>query len=80
MKDLTSIRGANNNINLIFVLAAVEFGFQRINYSVSEQTQLRDVSVCVIVNSGTFEREIEITFNVNDVTAESTKSLLITSL
>ena len=55
----------------------MEFGFQRIDYSVSEQPRLRDVSVCVVVNNGTFEREIEITFDVNDVTAESTKPFLI---
>ena len=50
----------------------MEFGFQRINYSVSEQPRLRDVSVCVMVNNGTFERGIEITFNIIDVTAQST--------
>ena len=55
----------------------MEFGFQRTNYSVSEQSQLRDVGVCVMVNNGTFEREIEMTFNVIDITAESTKSFLI---
>ena len=49
----------------------MEFGFQLTNYSVSEQLRLRDVVVCVIVNNGTFERGIEITFDVNDVTAES---------
>ena len=49
----------------------MEFGFQRIDYSVSEQPRLRDASVCVVVNSGTFERDIEITFDVMDVTAES---------
>jgi hypothetical protein len=53
------------------LLAAVEFGFQRTNYSVSEQLQLRDVGVCVVLNNGILEREIEITFNVIDVTAES---------
>jgi hypothetical protein len=50
----------------------VEFGFQRTNYSVTEQAQFRDVGVCVVLNNGTLEREIEITFNVIDVTAEST--------
>jgi hypothetical protein len=53
------------------LLAAVEFGFQRTNYSVSEQPRLRDVGVCAMLNNGTLEREIEITFNVTDVTAES---------
>ena len=50
----------------------MEFGFQRTNYSVSEEPRLRDVGICVTVNNGTLERGIEITFNVIDVTAEST--------
>jgi hypothetical protein len=54
------------------LIAAVEFGFQQTNYSVSEESGLRDVSVCVTVNNGTLERGIEITFNVIDITAEST--------
>ncbi len=60
-------------INQLYTLiAAVEFGFQRTNYSFSEQPRSRDVGVCVMVNNGTLERGIEITFNVIDITAEST--------
>ena len=61
------------------LITAVEFGFQRTNYSVSEQSRLRDVGVCVTVNNGTLERGIEITFNVIDVTAESTYCNIISS-
>ncbi len=50
----------------------MEFGFQRTNYSVSEEPRLRDVGVCVVINNGTLERVIEINFNITDVTAEST--------
>ena len=55
----------------------MEFGFQRINYSVSEHLRLNDVDVCVVLNNGTLEREIEITFNVTDVTAESKLNIII---
>ena len=66
---------------LIFctLVTAVEFGFQPTNYSVSEEPRLRDVSVCVTVNNGTLERDIEITFNVIDITAESTLNLIFFS-
>ena len=67
---------------LIFctLVTAVEFGFQRTNYSVSEEPRLRDVGVCVTVNNGTLERGIEITFNVIDITAESTYIIKFSSL
>ena len=58
--------------NFLYLVTAVEFGFQRTNYSVSEQPRLRDVYICVTINNGTLERGIEITFNITDVTAEST--------
>ena len=53
------------------ITTAIEFGFQRTNYSVSEEPQSRDVGICVVVNNGTLERGIEIIFNVTDITAES---------
>ena len=56
----------------LYLITAVEIGFQRTNYSVSEQPRLRDVYVCVTVNNGILERGFEITFNITDVTAEST--------
>ena len=49
----------------------MEFGFQRTNYSVSEQPRLRDVAVCVVINNGTLDRGVEINFSVVDVNAES---------
>ena len=61
-----------SRITFCTLLAAVEFGFQQTNYSVSEQPRLRDVGVCVVFNNGTLERGVEITFNIVDVTAEST--------
>jgi hypothetical protein len=57
--------------------AAVEFGFQRTNYSISEEPRLRGVGVCVTVNTGTLERGIEISFNVIDITAESINYLFL---
>ena len=58
-------------MSLCILVAAVEFGFQVTNYSISEQLRLSNVGVCVVLNNGTLEREIEIAFNVTDVTAES---------
>ena len=49
----------------------MEFGFQRTNYSISEQPRLRDVAVCVVIINGTLESQVEISFNVVDITAES---------
>lgn len=45
-------------------------GWQQDEYSVSEQASLRDVMICVVVNSGTLEREVVVNLNAVDTTAE----------
>ena len=55
---------------LIFHNKVVEFGFLQDSYTISEQPQLSDAMICVMINQGELEKEVVISFNVIDITTE----------
>lgn len=48
----------------------MELGFLSDSYSISEQSSLSEVTVCVVMNRGVLEREVVVNVNVTDVTTE----------
>ena len=52
----------------------VELAFQNAAYSGTEQSSLRDVTICVEIMTGSLERDIVVNITSNNGTAESKKN------
>ena len=61
--------------SVISLFAVMELGFQSDSYSISEQSSLNEVTVCVIMNRGVLERQVVVNVNVTDVTTEGIAEL-----
>ena len=53
-----------------YLFIVMELGFQSDSYSISEQSSLNEVTVCVVMNRGVLERQVVVNVNVTDVTTE----------
>ena len=57
---------------LRIIFTVLELGFLQDSYIVSEEIQLREARICVIINRGVLERDVVLNVVTTDITAEGT--------